>query len=462
MLTVAILDDGVCSSSFPSLGRLNCSIAVAEDGAISQVSEPDRMTHGTLCAAIIRSYVPDAELISIRVLDPVTRKGAVDQIRYALEWCVEHDVSVINLSVGSVSFKDWERLRPAITRLVRHNIPLVCACSNNEIPSIFTEFTWPIAVEKDDALLEDQYHPHSGNLLESDFCASSVHTLVTSENEEKTYASQNSHAAPVITARVYQLLKEYGKLPAGDLRRILRDDHVDDMFHIKPIPDFIDAAIEIGSPQYPQDLLIFSQDMRTDKTTPFFLAAFPNSALDLERAKWETFCNRNKLLGIMYAGTAPAEVKNMARQIGCLFWDESEYIRSASKLPPQRDEAMPLKLQIRGEKIQAARLARMLDDTLIDSGYRSKRFSDWPQAYCLGMIFLSHPIDSASYIYSFSNHYQLDIFLVCSERLDLDYDMVISCQETSVLLEYDNEHKRYDAAEVSLEQIVREIIELLQ
>lgn len=169
MLTIAILDDGICSSSFPFWGQINYAVAVAEDGTICQVSEPDRMTHGTLCAAVVRSYAPDAALISVRVLDPVTRKGSMKQIRYALEWCVAHGVSLINLSVGSMSFKDWEYLRPTIANLARNNIPLVCACSNNEMPSIFTDFSWPISVEKEAALYGDQYHSKNVNFLEGDF-----------------------------------------------------------------------------------------------------------------------------------------------------------------------------------------------------------------------------------------------------------------------------------------------------
>ena len=85
MITIAILDDGICSSKFPSLGRIDGSIAVEEDGTIVQAEEPDQITHGTLCAAIIRSYAPDAKLISVKVLDPATLKGSIHQIRYALE-----------------------------------------------------------------------------------------------------------------------------------------------------------------------------------------------------------------------------------------------------------------------------------------------------------------------------------------------------------------------------------------
>ena len=203
MTTIAILDDGISSSRIPTLGKIERWIAVAEDGAISQGDEPDKMTHGTLCAAIICSYAPDAKLISVKVLDPTTLKGSINQIRYALEWCIAQNVSLINLSIGSTSFKDWKLLQPVIA------------------PSIFSDFSWPISVEKDDTLFGNAYDFRNGNFLESDFCASSTHTLTTSENGVTTFSSQNSHAAPVITAAAYQLQKKYGKLPVEKLRRLL-------------------------------------------------------------------------------------------------------------------------------------------------------------------------------------------------------------------------------------------------
>lgn len=461
MLTIAILDDGICPSSFPSLGPIDYAAAVAEDGTIFQADEPDRMTHGTLCAAIVRAYAPDAAIISIKVLDPETRKGTIRQIRYALEWCVAHDVSLINLSVGSISLRDRKYLQPVIASLARHNIPLVCACSNNETPSIFTEFSWSVSVEKEAALSGDQYRPKNGSFLEGDFCASSTHTLITSDNISKTFFSQNSHAAPVITAKIYQLLKAYGKLPPEALRRLLRGNASESGFHIKPLPDFMDTAMIIGSLPYPQDLLTFSRDAQKEGEAPVFLAVFPDASLDAKRIKETIRGYAGNLRGLLYAGTAPAEIKEIAGQTGCLFWDESEYRKAAAGLPSQPGSAETLKLLFRGSGLTAARLALLLQEKLIENGYRCKTFSDLPQAYCLGMIFLTAPVQPAPYIDTFIHHDRLDIVLICSNCVDLDYDMVISCREGAVRLEYDGSHREYDTDKEPLNRISSEILTLL-
>jgi len=461
MFTIAILDDGINSSCFPLLKHIKYSIAVTSEGIISKVCEPDKITHGTLCAAIIRLYAPDAELISVQVIDPVTLKGSIRQIRCALEWCISHDVSLINLSIGDVNFEDWVYLRPTITNLVRANIPLICACSNDEIPSIFTEFSWPISVERGEALWGNQYYPQEQNFLGSDFYASSTHMFITSEKVSKTFSSQNSHAAPVITAEVYRLFKEFGKLPTQRLRHLLQKKSTDNGFHIKLCPDFIDTAVMIGQPQYPQEFLTFSKTEGEKRDSPVFLAVFPNTSLDVELVKKEIISYKNKVLGLVYAGTATDDIKEIARQIGCLFWAESEYIGAAIRFPQQSDKSTAIKILFHGSSMLSIYLAQSLHEKLIVNGYRSKVFSDWPQAYCLGMIFWVMPIVASSYICSLANYYKLDIVLVCSDQVDLQFDMTISCEGNSILLRYDDSQKRYSTVEFSFDQIIKDILALL-
>lgn len=462
MITIAFLDDGICSSAFPFLADIKASLDVADDGSVFQTGEPNGVTHGTLCAAVVRLYAPDAEIISIRVLDPITRRGTIYQIRYALEWCIAHSVSVINLSVGSVNFKDWEYLRPTVANLERNNIPLICACSNSKIPSVFTEFSWSISVKAEEGLYKNQFRPQTENFLESDFFASSTHTLVETTNMVQTFSSQNSHAAPVITAKVYQLLKEYGKLPIGKLLHLLQGNQNGSHFHVKPVPDFIDTAIVMGNPQYPRNLLTFSEVVQKENSVPKFLAIFPNDIEDNLSIEERLHSYGDNVAGILYAGSAPVGVKETARQLGCLFWDESEYIQAAKKISLQPNDSVAVKVLFQGSHITAVYLSQLLQKYLIDSGYRCKMFSDFPQAYCLGMVFLTKSIDTASYISFFAGHYQLDVVLVCGDSVKMDCDMVISCRESTILLEFDSSQMELDTTSISCEQIVKIIVDLLQ
>lgn len=461
MLRIAVLDDGICSSFFPFGAQIKESLAVMDDGAIVNANEPDGFTHGTLCAAIIHAYAPDADIVSIKVIDHVTLKGSINQIRYALDWCVSNDISVINLSVGYLSLREWQYLRSLMSKLIRNNIPLICACSNNEKPSIFTDFSWVFSVEMDRRLVDDQYYSRNATFFDCDFVASSTHTFITSEQIRKTFSSQNSHAAPVITAKVVQLIGKYGKLPIQKLRHLLYKNSIGKCFHIKPLPDFVDTAIILGVPSYPHKLLAFSQDIYREHNSQFFYAIFPNASLDINVIETELNSRSDMLAGILYAGIAPAKIKEIAHRIGCLFWDESEYLMAAARLPPVSVNLSSLKILLRGSYMIAAYIAKAMMDYLIDANFRCKIFSDWPQAYCIGMVFLAPPIDSASYINAFSNYYQLDTVLICSNNIELVPEVTISCYSNVVLFENEDFRKEYSIPQFSFTEISKDIVKLL-
>ena len=77
------------------------------------------------------------------------------------------------------------------------------------------------------------------------------------------------------------------------------------------------------------------------------------------------------------------------------------------------------------------------------------------------MIFWVMPIVASSYICSLANYYKLDIVLVCSDQVDLQFDMTISCEGNSILLRYDDSQKRYSTVEFSFDQIIKDILALL-
>lgn len=87
------------------------------------------ITHGTLCAAIIRKYAADSIMSSLCVLEE-GGKGNIENLLTALHWCTENQVDIINMSMGSRYFQDKNRIRPAIGECVRKGIILVCAADN--------------------------------------------------------------------------------------------------------------------------------------------------------------------------------------------------------------------------------------------------------------------------------------------------------------------------------------------
>lgn len=94
-MKIAIIDSGV-HPGHPHVGGLAGGIGIVTEDYL------DRLGHGTAVTAAIREKVPDAELYAVKVFD--RRLSAnIDVLVQALEWCVEHSMDVINLSLGTAN-----------------------------------------------------------------------------------------------------------------------------------------------------------------------------------------------------------------------------------------------------------------------------------------------------------------------------------------------------------------------
>ena len=110
-IRIAIIDNGV-NDLFIKKG-IEKSIAIDENGiCIADTKEIDQQQfqHGSNCAMILEKYCSDCHLISIRILDENGR-GTIRSIYPALEWCYNNRISLVNLSLGTVDFRDCEKLR---------------------------------------------------------------------------------------------------------------------------------------------------------------------------------------------------------------------------------------------------------------------------------------------------------------------------------------------------------------
>jgi subtilisin family serine protease len=62
----------------------------------------DYLGHGTAVAGAIREIAPDTELYAVKVFDRAL-STSVETILQALEWCLGHEMHVINLSLGALN-----------------------------------------------------------------------------------------------------------------------------------------------------------------------------------------------------------------------------------------------------------------------------------------------------------------------------------------------------------------------
>jgi hypothetical protein len=90
---IAIVDSGI-NANHEHVGSIAGGIAITGDDLI------DRLGHGTAIAGAIRERVREAELYAVKIFDRrLSTKFPI--LQRALEWCVENEMDVINLSVAT-------------------------------------------------------------------------------------------------------------------------------------------------------------------------------------------------------------------------------------------------------------------------------------------------------------------------------------------------------------------------
>jgi hypothetical protein len=118
-MKIAIIDSGI-HAAHPHAGPVAGGVGVTPTGLSDDFV--DRLGHGTAVAGAIREKVPDAELYAVKVFDQRLSTN-IDSIVRAFEWCIEHGMDVINLSLGTAN----EAHRPCFERIISPAILIVAA-----------------------------------------------------------------------------------------------------------------------------------------------------------------------------------------------------------------------------------------------------------------------------------------------------------------------------------------------
>ena len=210
-MKIAVIDDGVNPQVYPSIGTLEFDLTVNQRGrVIRHKSLPShKESHGTICAAILKKYAPDARIGSIQVLSPEDGRGKPKRLLAALRWCGEYRIPILHLSLGTRLLRDFPDLYRQCQSLTEAGCTIVAALSNSMKASAPACFPNVIGVRASEILEGDQYLVDcNASLLEAPFVASGKHTLIRWDSSEYVTPVCNSFAAPLMTAQVYRLLEQ--------------------------------------------------------------------------------------------------------------------------------------------------------------------------------------------------------------------------------------------------------------
>lgn len=211
MQTVGIIDDGV-NNEFYDIGIIKNSIEITTELMIEQINRNviPKNSHGTICAAILKKYYSKANIVSIKILDSEKESCRKEQLIKAIEWCIDNEIKVINMSIGSIDYRDFNQLNTVILKASEAGCVIVAACHNKNIFTMPASSQYAIGVktDKEGKLKDNEYKYNSLSLDGIEIMSCSKHIIETIDGDTEYTKVCNSYAVPVITALVCRILDE--------------------------------------------------------------------------------------------------------------------------------------------------------------------------------------------------------------------------------------------------------------
>ncbi len=218
-VNVAIIDSGI-DSDHPQIGPIAGGTQLSLDGRIITGGDfTDCAGHGTACAGIIRKKAPQADLFSIRIFD--ASLGTDGRLLIAaLQWAVEQQIDVVNLSLGTTDVALRDELQNACRQAVNAGLILVAAEHNEgreSYPAVFSEV---IGVTAGKVRGTYGYYYRPGAMIEC--VARGDEQRLCWTNPRYVMTGGTSYAAPHITGIVALIRQAHPNASLQQVREMLQ------------------------------------------------------------------------------------------------------------------------------------------------------------------------------------------------------------------------------------------------
>ncbi|MFB5662705.1 S8 family serine peptidase [Alteribacillus sp. HJP-4] len=231
-IDVAVVDTGI-STTHPSLSVVDGFSAVSYTD-----SYDDDNGHGTHAAGILAAdqedaglvgIAPDADLHAVKVLDE-EGNGSLSRVISGLEWAIEQDVDVINMSFGTLT--DSSTMKAMLDEAYDEGVIVAAAAGNRgEAPEDSNRVEFParydsvVAVGAVDENNKRASFSAAGDEVE--LVAPGVDIVSTYKGSSYGPLSGTSMATPFVAGTFAVLMEAYPDASGAQLRTLLQENAVD-------------------------------------------------------------------------------------------------------------------------------------------------------------------------------------------------------------------------------------------
>lgn len=131
-LRVAVVDSGV-HAGHPHVNGVSGGLAIGVQQRFEDYS--DVLGHGTAVLAAIKDIAPNAEYFAVKIYFRTLRTN-IDQLIQALNWSIDNQMDVVNLSLGTVNQDHRQTLATLIDRAVAQGMIIVAAAEADGEPAL--------------------------------------------------------------------------------------------------------------------------------------------------------------------------------------------------------------------------------------------------------------------------------------------------------------------------------------
>jgi subtilisin family serine protease len=209
---IAVIDTGISLNYFDNVDSLASNLNFTNVNDIKEDMIPNNViTHGTICASIIKTYTQKAIIHSLNVFE--NGIGIMAGIVAAINYCVQNKIKIINISFGTNCIQNDNLLEKAVNFAHDNGNIIVASVSKNGIVTYPAHYDKVISVG-----VKNELHLGKNKIVVNKNPISSIEVFACGiqrlyKNRKLIYITRNepSYATAVVTAEICNILCNLGE-----------------------------------------------------------------------------------------------------------------------------------------------------------------------------------------------------------------------------------------------------------